>query len=210
MGAGAILPPSKKSWKEIYNMGKFIKKSKCEFRNGYIVKKNKVIAMPIDVSMQLRRLELTFQQWQYLRNQPAARPMPSLDGFEFRSRLHNADYHVDCPPTPAIDARVEEALAFCEDVDRVADNRELNNLIDQYEQLLRWCDADEFIPGYDNSELDLAELGDPLTLESGDVIALLEMMVTFPAVKLRVPEVGLHAPEVELCVDPDGDSGELD
>lgn len=179
-------------------MAKLIKKNKCEFVDGHIVKKNEIIGLPYEVTILLRKLELTVQQWQYLRAQPEARPMPSLGGFEFRSRLHANDYHVDRPDTPTMDARVAEAMSFCEEADRVSDVRELNRLIDQYEPLLRWCDADKFVPGRDETELDLAELGDPLLLEPGDIVTMLEMMVNHPAVALRASDPG-------LCIDVDGD-----
>ena len=179
-------------------MAKLINKNKCKFENGYIIHKHKIIGVPVVVGMQMRKLELMFQQWRYLKQQPGYTPAPSLDGFEFKSGLHDVDWHVERPSTPAMDARLEESMQFIADVDKVDDYHKINEMIDQFEALIRWCEADKFVPGDDLAPIDApCCIVNPLTLDPRDVVSVIEMMVYDPAIDINVKEP---------CVVSDGSS----
>lgn len=161
-------------------MTKLIKKSKCTFENGYIIKKNKVVGIPRIVHLQLDKLECMLQQMDYLITQPAGRPGPSLNGWQRKSALKSDRPYFDAPDTPVTDRRVEEAMQFMKEVDAVQDTVDTNKLIDEFGELIDWCAADKFVEGTDHSQLDLYVLGNPLELKPQTVAALLGRLVTSP------------------------------
>ena len=154
-------------------MAKLIKKSKCKFEAGHIVKKNRIIGIPANVWFQLNKLEVALQQHYYLKAQPPACSGPSLDGFERQSALKSVRPYRSAPETPLIDKRVEEAMQFMQEVDEVNNADRINDLIDEYGELIDWCTADKFIEGCAMRPIDTLFLGDPLKLSALDVAASL-------------------------------------
>ena len=160
---------------------KMIKKDKCKFDNGLIVKGSKIVGLPADVALQLQKFELMIQQYEYLASQPAPQPMPSLDGFEFDDGLSKPK-HFGQPETPTMDARVEEAMAFCAEVEEVDQVIETNRMIDRFEALINWCNADKFVAGDYVSPLRCPRIGNPLKLTEDLVIGTIVDMVKHPVV----------------------------
>ena len=163
-------------------MTKIIKKSKCKFEHGLIVKKNKVIGVPTVVALQLMKLETVYQQWDYLRKQPAYQPGPSLNGFERKSIFDTELPYVDMPDTPVTDARIEEAMAFMEECDKVEETGKVNEQIDEYKALIDWCSGDTFVEGNYEQALDTPCLGNPLELEPHTIVSILMAVVSNPIV----------------------------
>lgn len=179
-GLGLPAPIGKNS-KKGNNMAelKMIKKDKCKFENGFVCKGSKIIGLPADVALQIQKLELMIQQYEYLASQPAPRPMPSLDGFKFNDGLPKP-MHFDRPDTPTMDARVAEAMAFCEEVEEVDNAIEVNKMIDRFTALINWCNADKFVAGDYVSPLRCPRIGDPLKLTEDQIVGTLLDMVIHP------------------------------
>lgn len=163
-------------------MTKMIKKSKCEFVGGYIVKKGEVIGLPRTVWLQLRKLETMVQQYMYLKGQPAYCSGPSLEGFEFRTSLMGDLPYVDMPETPVTDRRVEEALKFMEEADEIEAAVETNKMIDRFAALIDWCASDRFVEGPCVEPIESAEIGNPLDLKADEVAHVLGLIVNSPIV----------------------------
>lgn len=154
-------------------MAKLIKKSKCKFEAGHIVKKNKIVGIPASVWFQLNKLEVALQEHYYLKAQPPACSGPSLDGFERKSALKSVRPYRSAPDTPLIDKRVEEAMQFMKEVDEVNNADRVNDLIDEFGELIDWCAADKFVEGSYERPIDTLYLGNPLKLSALDVAASL-------------------------------------
>lgn len=170
-------------------MAKLIKKSKCEFVAGQIVKKNELIGIPYKVWAQLTKLDLVIQQYDYLLSQPKYSPGPSLHGFERMSALKNDRPYVDAPDTPVTDRRVAEAMEFMAEVDSVNDTEKINEMIDEYGALIDWLAADKFVEGECYNPIDTPSLGNPLYLNPKNVVYFIKLIVKNPIV-LGSPAIG--------------------
>lgn len=163
-------------------MAKLIKKDKCKFEAGIIVKKNKQIGLPYNVWCQLNKLEVMLQQYMYLKGQPAYCKGPSLNGFERETALTSDRPYVNKPETPTIDRRMKEALEFMEETDAVNDAQEINSAIDDFGALIDWCAAKKFIEGDCYKLIDTPQIGNPLALGENDIVRLLTILVKDPVV----------------------------
>lgn len=163
-------------------MAKLIKKSKCTFEAGHIVKKNELVGIPYAVWAQLNKLELVVQQLNYLRDQPAFCAGPSLEGFERQSALANKRPYIDTPKMPVTDRRVAEAMEFMREVDSLNDAVHVNELIDEYGELIDWCDSDKFVEGDCCKPIDTWTLGNPLLLTGKEVAHIIQYLIENPVV----------------------------
>ena len=163
-------------------MAKLIKKSKCTFEAGHIIKKEKVIHIPYTVWCQLNKLELIMQQYDYLVQQKPYCPGPSLEGFERESALTIQRPYVKEPDTPVTDKRIAEAMAFMEEVDATNNVEKINDLIDEYGELIDWAASDKFIEGTCDKEIDTPLLGNPLELTAEYIVKVLRAMLDNPIV----------------------------
>jgi len=164
------------------NMAKLIKKSKCSFEAGHIIKKGEVVGIPQVVWMQLNKLEVIYQQYCYLKKQPAYQPGPSLDDFKRQSSLTSDRPYVETPETPVTDKRVAEAMAFMEETDKTCNACKVNEVIDEYGDLIDWLNADKFIEGNCYSAIDTPFLGNPLELDDASVVKIISMIIESPIV----------------------------
>lgn len=163
-------------------MAKLIKKSKCKFEAGYIVRKGETVGIPIAVWNQLNKLELIVQQYDYLLGQPTFREAPSLDGFKRRSIFKTERPYAEPPETPVTDRRVKEAMEFMAEVDEVNDVHEINEAIDRFGELIDWCAKDKFIEGSCGYPIDTPMLGDPLTLSPERIATTLALIIKNPII----------------------------
>ena len=153
-------------------MTRFISKKECEYKKGFVTRNNEIIGLPVDVVFQLRRLEGAFQRARYLATQPAGRPAPSLDGFEFESE-HKVDVpwieHVD---TPALDAKIDESLALISELEKMHMVGQVNQYRSSFRNLFEFVGNDEFIEASEPMRLDLATIGNPLTLTTDMLVGI--------------------------------------
>ncbi len=156
---------------------KLIKKSKCKFDHGYIVKDGEIIGIPENVWLQLNKLEIMVQQYYYLRDQGPARRGPSLEGFVRKSDIKPDRPYIDAPDTPVTDKRVAEAMEFMREVDCVNKTDEVNEAIDAFGALIDWLSDNKFVEGTCTQPIDTFMLGNPLMLSPNGVVSFIEMMV---------------------------------
>lgn len=163
-------------------MAKLIKKDKCKFIDGYIVKKNRQVGIPYAVWASLNKLETILQQYYYLRNKPQYCEGPSLKGFKRKSNLDAKIPYVDMPDTPTIDARVDEAIKFMAEADAMQSTAQINEALEDYHQLIKWLDDSKFFEGNCFCPIDTYMLGNPLELTAEAVVDLIAMVVNSPIV----------------------------
>ena len=163
-------------------MTKLINKDDLTFENNRIVKDDEIVGLPVDVVLQLHKLELMVQQYDYLTAQPSYSPAPSLDGFERKTALKSDRPYVNVPDTPVTDNRVEEAMAFMAEVDKVNEAADVNNMIDRFGALIDWLAAVKFVEGSYTGNIDTPVLGNPLVLTPGDVAAILTNIIMHPVI----------------------------
>lgn len=161
-------------------MAKLIKKSKCEFEAGIIVKDDEQVGIPPVVYLQLEKLETMVQQYRYLAAQKPACEGPSLEGFERKSALVSERPYIPAPDTPVTDRRIAEAMEFMAEADAVANAADVNLAIDSFGALVDWCAADKFVEGDCYKKLDLYELGNPLELTADKIAGILKEIVESP------------------------------
>lgn len=161
-------------------MAKLISKSKCSFENGFVVKKSKIVSLPTAVYLQLNKLEIMMQQYEYLLKQPSYSPGPSLEGWKRKSGLKSTRPYVDLPETPITDRRLAEAMQFMKEADAVNDAMVVNEMIDNFGDLIDWCSNDKFVEGNCIRPLDLYKIGNPLKLTADEVRSILTAIITSP------------------------------
>ena len=145
-------------------MTRFISKKECTYKKGYVVKDNEIVALPVNVVAQLRRLEGAYQRARYLAAQPKGHLAPSLEGFRFESEHEVKVPWIEYVDTPALDAKIDESLAIVGELDAMHKVGQINQYRSSFSDLFEFADNDEFIEGTEPMKLDLATIGSPLTL----------------------------------------------
>lgn len=154
-------------------MAKFVKKSKCEFINGYICKNNTILDIDPNVREYLNVLETKLQQVRYLNAQPEATPVPTMEGFERKSILDVTGPEF-VPLTPIMNKKIEESLGYIREVNTSNELDKVNEMIGKYAHVLAWCNAEKIIvveTPVRPAVIDTPTLGDPLKLTEKDVVA---------------------------------------
>ena len=151
-----------------------IKKEDCVFENNYIICQGKIVEIPFPILHKLNELEELYQRALFVSKQPEGQAMPSLEGFEFESAVDEA-MPVAVPNTPALDAKVQETLAFLEDIDEIEFCKKLNKLIEKFKPLFKFVRSSVIkdSSGYDQ-EIDLKYVGNPLELTEARIMDILE------------------------------------
>ena len=157
-------------------MIKLIKKADCKFQGNRIIYKNNIVPINSHVWMLLNQLEQWYQQALYVSNQPDGAKGPTLDGFEFESVVDDLPYAV--PNTPTLDAKVQETLAYLEDIDTIEFCKKLNEVIKYFGDLYKFIRS-EYIEdnlGWER-ELDHKYVGNPLALTEARLTDMIEFIV---------------------------------
>lgn len=152
-------------------MAKMYKKSDLKFENGYVLTQDdEVVALPPKVAEQFNDMETEIQKQQYLKGQPEARPMPSLNGFERESIVKHAHIEVE---TKHLDREVRRCNGVLNDLRNMAAADEANEKLAKYDEAIRFLHDDKFVEGTEVVMIDTPTIGDPLTASVGDVIDML-------------------------------------
>lgn len=154
---------------------KLVNKADCIWENGILTCGDEVVGLPSDLFQQLDLLEGIYQMALYLSKQPDANGGPSLEGFEYFDE-DLADLPVYVPETPALDAKVQESLAFLDEVDSINFCKEMNKEISRFSELFKFVKAQKFIPG-NGWKFNLHYIGNPLELTEGRLMDMLEFCV---------------------------------
>lgn len=149
---------------------KLYKKSDLAINRGLLVSKDGDIVIPdITVVDQANRLETLLQQAEYMRKQPGATPMPSLDGFE---RVSIKDSTVKfTATTPTMDMKAAEAMQIMDEIDDMVTVERANNMVHEFDALIEFVDQESVIDcGSELYFFDTPLLGSVLRLTKEDVV----------------------------------------
>ena len=154
---------------------KLYNKKDCIFEDGIITCDGEVVGVSSRIHQCLCDLEKAYQMALYVSKQPDAQGGPSLDGFEFEDES-KADLPVYIPETPALDAKVQETLAYLDDLDSVEFCKHMNQVVGQFAKLIEFTQKDKFLPG-NGWKFSLHYVGNPLELTEGRLMDMLEFCV---------------------------------
>lgn len=150
-------------------MTKLYKKSDLTFKNGIVVDDDgNVIGLPAQVAVGLEKIEVAIQKAEYLKSQPKAQPIPSLEGFKRKSAL-KPDIKIESE-TPTIDKMVEEAKTLHKEMKLSMGTDKLNGIIEKFPEVFRFTEDDSFVGEEHGTALDLPTLGNPLELTSDQLL----------------------------------------
>lgn len=152
-------------------MAKMYKKSDLKFESGYVLTKDdEVVALPPKVAEQLNDMETEIQKVAYLKKQPKAQPVPSLDGFERDSIVEHAFIEVE---TKHLDREERRCLNVLKDLRKLEVAKDANAKLAEYDEAIRFLNEDKFVEGFEPAMIDTPTIGDPLTASVSDVIGML-------------------------------------
>lgn len=160
-------------------MIKLIQKEDCTFEHGYVLCGNNIVPIPYHIYHQLNNLEELYQKAVYVAKQPDSAKAPSIEGFK-REWVLDEDLPVAVPDTPTIDAKVQETLAFLDDLASKETCRKINEYITRFKELFKFVKSD-VIKDDDNNcvnEIDLKYIGDPLKLTEGRMLDMIDFIVS--------------------------------
>lgn len=152
---------------------KLIDKKELSFDKGVITMGDEVVSVNSEVVRILNTMETAIQMRIYLRQQPKAAPMPSLDGFK-RERIKKT-WELEDPETPELDAKVERAKKLCEEMDAMADVKKANKVLKQISPLMDFADSDKVLVStdYDGQVIDTPFIGNPMELTPEKILELI-------------------------------------
>lgn len=152
-------------------MAKMYKKSELKFDSGYVLTMDdEVVALPPKVAEQLNEMETEIQKIAYLKAQPKAQPMPSLDGFERESIVGHAYISAD---TPTIDAEIKRSTDIIKELRAVDEARSINEMLDKFDDAIRFLKEDKFVEGDKIVMVDAPTIDNILMADVSDVIDML-------------------------------------
>ena len=152
-------------------MAKMYKKSDLKFESGYVLTKNdEVVALPPKVAEQLNDMETEIQKVAYLKKQPKAQPMPSLDGFERDSIVEHAFIEVEIKH---LDREMRRNFGLLKDLRKLEVAKDANAKLAQYDEAIRFLNEDKFVEGTEVVMIDTPTIGDPLAASVAEVIGML-------------------------------------
>lgn len=157
---------------------KLVKKSKLEFENGYFFHKGKIVAIDPGVVEQINHLELVYQQYKHIHDQPEATPEPSMYDFKFES---TQDKPVLGSLTPLLDTKIAEAKQIMDELDSMEKVRATNEAYERYDVLIQWAkNKKAFVsePDHKPQQVDTKYLGNPLEWGKNFVPNILAYMAT--------------------------------
>lgn len=149
---------------------KMYKKEELTLVNGMLVSVTGDIVMPPAlVVSQANELETCLQKSAYLDAQPAAIPMPTLDGFE-RMSVNDTNMKFSAI-TPTLDGKVDEAFEIMHEIDDIETVQRANAMVKEFSALIRFI-SEDFVIDCGEGEIsffDTPTLGNPLEWGKRDI-----------------------------------------
>lgn len=151
---------------------KMYKKSQLELVDGMLVANGEdVVAIDISIVSEANMLETMVQKAAYLKAQPEAQPMPSLDGFERKSIDDVEDLSFEVS-TPALDFAMHESLKMMDELDAMNTASQANQTLKEISNLVSFVKGDNVV-SVDNMPImkfDTPTLGSVLDLTVHDLV----------------------------------------
>lgn len=156
---------------------KMYKKSELTLVNGMLVDKDmNVIGVDPNIVHEANDLETLAQKTDYLLAQPAATPMPTLDGFK---RQSSKDTGVKFnTTTPLMDAKMQETMDLMDELDDVALADKANAMLDDFKHLIEFAKNDYVVSQqFGFTDFDMPTLGSVLELTVDDICNVVALAV---------------------------------
>ena len=144
-------------------MAKIYKKSKLSYKNGYIVKGDKVVGVDNTIVAALNRFEREYQKYLWGDDEP----VESVKNEPFRFQTEHGDvYPHVTPETPLLDLKATETLLIMNELDEIESAKKINKVFDDNSDLFMWLDSKHIVESKQQCQLqfDLKYLGNPLEL----------------------------------------------
>lgn len=151
---------------------KMYKKSELSLVDGLLVSGAGDIVVPDHrITEQANKLETLLQKAQYLRAQPSATPMPSLEGFE-RKSITDSDGLKFNVSTPMLDFKQAEAMALMDELDQHATASQANAMLADFDYLAVFVKGENVIDCGGNQVVvfDTPTLGSILEMTADDLM----------------------------------------
>lgn len=151
---------------------KMIKKSELEISNGYMVKDDEIIPVSPLVVSELEILDDLFQKANYLHAQGAAKPAPSLEGFE---KMGGSSKVRIKAKTPHLDKQVKKSLKLLEELNSDSVAKQAEEMVNGFLlELIEWVKNDFIVEG-SASVNHIAKFGDYQFLKGIEKDSVLEL-----------------------------------
>ena len=144
-------------------MAKIVKKSKCKYKGGYIVKDGKVVGVSNVIVAALNRFEREYQKYLWDDGDPVE-PVKN-EPFRFQTE-HGEVYPHVTPETPLLNLKAAETLQIMDELDEIEAAKKINKVFDDNTDLFMWLDSKHIVESKQQHQLqfDLKYLGNPLEL----------------------------------------------
>lgn len=145
-------------------MAKMYKKDKLQYKNGFIVKGDKVIGIDNAIVAALNRFERAYQKFLWNENVEKPKPIENKQ-FMFETE-HGKIYPKVTPDTPLLDLKALEAITIMDELDEIKTAETVNKIFEDNFDLFAWLDS-EYVIGCKHQQqlqFDLHYLGNPLEL----------------------------------------------
>jgi len=161
---------------------KIIKKADVQFEDGMYYMGDETVSIPVKVRIQAEKLDLMWQEYQYLKGQPEYCSGPSLEGFERKSYKAQDRIRICAPETPVHDKVAAEAQAMIRELKAADAAEETNGWIDKFGDLVDFCGSEKFVDEGCTTTffVDAPAIGNLMTLTQDMVAGMLFEMVTSP------------------------------
>lgn len=145
---------------------KMFNKADCEYKGGYIVCGDKVVAVDNEVVDLFNKLEEDIQRANHNRGifggMPAVEPAP----FHRQTERGNVYPHIEAE-TPELDKAADVAIKIMDELDAVADAEKCNEYFTGIHPLILFVNDDFIVAGEQATQhrFDLPTIGNPLELD---------------------------------------------
>lgn len=154
-------------------MAKIYKKSKLTYKNGYIVKDDKVIGVPNRIVAGLNGLERQLQEAKFNHDNPVESVKPRPE-FGFQTERGDVFCRV-VAVTPNLVEAVEKTMKIMDELDDVSWAERANKAFAVYQDIIDWVCDKHVVACKQQSQLrfDLKFIGNPLELTKDDIVEII-------------------------------------
>lgn len=149
---------------------KMYEKNDLTYKNGLLVASDgSVVAIDNAIVDMANELETRIQQADYLKAQPQAVDIPTLNGFERKSEKEITPFVCE---TPVMDARTEQSMAIMDEIDSIAMTSRMNEQLKELSDLVVFAkeptvfSAEQQVP----HRFDVPTMGNPLEWDEDKIL----------------------------------------
>jgi hypothetical protein len=155
---------------------KMYKKNKLEYKNGYIVKGDKVVGIDNMIVAMFNELDTDLQKAEFRRQHPV-KPVAEQPKFS-RMTEHGEVFVQVGAETPVLDEMVEKTIAMLDEVDQLDIAKKVTEYMASIQQLIQWVEDDYVVTAEQQVQhrFDLPFVGNPLELDKDLLLGMVVNM----------------------------------